>query len=138
MLLYQDHLIKLDYATAQDILYVEWQERKPYSVAEVRQAFSSIVATVREKEIERILLDFTGNTVDLSDKEYKAVMAHLTVGLLPTCLKKVARITTSDVVREEKIICILKEIESAIALPVDVKLFSTRTEALKWLLQPIN
>ncbi|MER2999351.1 hypothetical protein [Pontibacter populi] len=134
MILYKDHLIQLDYDPAEDLLRTSLQTVRPYDAAEVRSTFISIIACVKDYNITRLLLDFTSNTYDLSESEYKTTMAQLTVGLLQTSLRKVARLTTPDNTREYKIASMLGNIKDAVPVPVQVQMFDNRDEAMRWLL----
>ncbi len=134
MILYSDHLLELDYATAQDILFVRWQKNsKCHSIKEVNKALYSIVAIVREYRIEHILLDLAA-TQPFSETEYNAILAQLMVGLRPTAIRKVARIGTIDPVREQKVASTYQQIQAAIELPLVLKSFTSRSQALQWLL----
>ncbi|MER2999216.1 hypothetical protein [Pontibacter populi] len=134
MILYKDHIIELDYQPAQDLLITCQPSIRPYDAREVRSAFISIITFVKEYNITRLLLDFTRNTQDLSETEYKTNMAQLTVGLLQTSLQKVARLTTSDAIREQKIASMLDTIQGAVPMVVEVGMFTSKEEAVRWLL----
>ncbi len=135
MILHSDHIIELDYEPAKDILVTCLQSVRDYDAVEVRKAFITISSYVREYNISRLLLDFTRNTLDLTEPEYKATMAQLTVGLLQTPLQKVARLTTNDATREQKIFSTLEAIKGSVPLPVDVRMFNSSTDAMFWLQQ---
>ena len=133
MELYSDEIIILDYYPDHDILTVTLQQEREYPVTEVRKAFISIVAGIRENNVSRLLLDFRRNTLDLTEAEYKASIAQLAVGILHTPLKKVARVGTSNPVREQKIQNTYEGIKDAVPFPIAVKMFSDRAEAMEWL-----
>ncbi|MEJ8755568.1 hypothetical protein WG947_01055 [Pontibacter sp. H259] len=133
MELYSDEIIFLDYIPEQDILTVALQEEREYPVAEVRKAFISIVSCIRENNISRLLLDFRRNTLDLSEADYKASIAQLAVGVLQTPLQKVARVGTSNPIRENKIVNTYEGIKGAVPFPIAVKMFYDKAEALEWL-----
>ena len=134
MELYSDHTVLLNYDPAHDILTATLQVRRAYDAAEVRRAFISIASCVREYHICCLLLDFTANTLDLTEDEYKYTMAQLTVALLRTPLHKVARIETGDTERERKILNTFEHIKEAVSVPVTVRTFPSREEAYRWLL----
>ncbi|MBB6609946.1 hypothetical protein H7F15_02760 [Pontibacter sp. Tf4] len=134
MILYSDHIIRLEYDPACDLLLTSLTVAREYDVKEVRSAFLSIITHVNEYNITSLLLDFTRNTLDLQAGEYKVTVAQLTVGLLQTSLRKVARVSTADPIREEKIASMLQDIQTAVPLPIQVKMFPTKEAALQWLL----
>lgn len=133
MELYSDHTVLLDYDPAHDILTASLQVRRAYDAGEVRRAFISIATCVREYHICCLLLDFTNNTLDLKEDEYKYTMAQLTVALLQTPLRKVARVETADAAREQKILNTFEFIKEAVSVPVSVRMFPNRQEAYQWL-----
>ncbi|MBC5773668.1 hypothetical protein H8S95_06310 [Pontibacter sp. KCTC 32443] len=135
MILYSDHIIKLDYKPAHDILTASLQVLRDYDAAEIRNAFLSIVVTVKEYNVTRLLLDFTRNTLDLTETEYKHSIAQLTVGLMQTPLEKIARIGTTHHVREQKISGLYEGIKNAVTLPIAFHIFSDKSTALDWLLK---
>ena len=134
MILYKDHIVELDYQPAQDLLTTCLRATRSYDATEVRSAFISIITHVNEYNITRLLLDFTRNTYDQSETEYKSNIAQLTVGLLQTSIRKVARLTTPDAIREHKISSILDSIQEAVPMAVEVEMFSSKEEAMRWLL----
>jgi hypothetical protein len=134
--LYEDEIIKLELATAQDMLYVVPQNRQTLSATDIRKAFMSTVAYTREHNITKLLLDFSQVIVEMNEVEYKNVIAQLTVGLMPTHIRKVARITTSDPIREYKVDATYEAIRKAVELPLEFRNFPTRAEALAWIMAP--
>lgn len=133
MILYSDHIIQLAYDPAHDLLVTSLPVARAYDVKEVRSAFMSIITCVNEYNITRLLLDFTHNTHDLQAAEYKTTVAQLTVGLLQTSLQKIARLSTPDAIREEKIASMLADIQTAVPIPIRVQMFSDKDKALRWL-----
>jgi hypothetical protein len=133
MIVYSDRTLQLDYVPEDNLLLTSLQEVRVYETKEVRLAFLSIVACVKEYNISRLLLDFTRNTYDLAETEYKATMAQLTVGLLQTPLEKVACLTTPDAIREHKIETTLGAITDTVHVPIEVQMFTTKKEAVHWL-----
>ncbi|MFD2515922.1 hypothetical protein ACFSRY_18770 [Pontibacter locisalis] len=69
----------------------------------------------------------------MSSAEYLSVLAQLAVGLLPASVEKIARVATGDTAREERLDAIYKHIRTAVALPLELRTFPTREEALRWL-----
>ncbi|MBC5773707.1 hypothetical protein H8S95_06505 [Pontibacter sp. KCTC 32443] len=133
MELYSDKLIRVHYAAEQSILYADWQEQRPYSAAEVKTAFMDVVSSARDLNIKNLMLNFSDNTQDLTEEEYKAALAQLVVGLLPTTIRKIACVGTSSSVREDRILAAFNEIKESINRPLEFSFFSNRTKALLWL-----
>ncbi|WP_242926828.1 hypothetical protein [Pontibacter vulgaris] len=135
MKLYSDDLIELTYTAAQDLLYAAWQEQRPYSTAEVKKAFMAIVASAREHNIKRILLNFSENTKDFLESEYKALLTQLAVGLLHTMIEKIACIGPGHSEREVRIGASFEEIRTASSIALQFRYFSNRAEAFQWLIE---
>jgi hypothetical protein len=134
MIIYEDSTIELLYLTAQDTITATLQSERVYEATEVRKAFTTIVAYTKEYQVSRLLLDFRHNTLDLSETDYKTTVAQLTVGLMQTLLQKVARVGTADPVREQKIESTYDGIKNAVTVPIQVRMFADKTEALQWLI----
>ncbi|WP_125185396.1 hypothetical protein [Botryobacter ruber] len=130
-----DELVKLDYASAQDVLFVEPQDNGGLSFSKINRVFSSIVACIKEREIKNLLIDFSRNTLAVTETEYKSALARLAVGLTGTTIEKLARIATDDQTREKMIERLEAEIRNVIKSPLQVKDFPNRAEAMQWLME---
>lgn len=135
MRLYSDALVDLYYYAEKGILYAAWREHKPYCADDVKKAFMAVVGSAREHQIKHILLNFADNTQNLTEKEYKTVLAQLTVGLLPTTIQKVACIGSNENVREKRIMRSFDKIKASLNMPLQFRFFNNRAEALQWLLE---
>ncbi len=134
MLIYSDDLIELTYTPAQRILYAAWREHRSYSAAEVKNAFMAIVASAEEHHVERVLLNFGDNTQDLTEPEYKALLAQLILGLRQSPIKKIVCIGPSASPREQRLADAFDEIKASVGTTLDFRFFSNRADALPWLL----
>lgn len=135
MVLYWDELIKMDYASVQDVLLVEPQDNESLPFLKISRIFSSIVACVKEREIKNLLIDFSRNTLVVTETEYKSALARLAVGLTGTTIEKLARIATGDQTRENMIGRLEAEIREVLVSPIQVKNFPNRAEAMRWLME---
>jgi hypothetical protein len=129
MLLYKSRNIILKYNIAAAILSVEWPTMKEPSISEVRQALQVLVNYVRKYNIENLLLNESENVFIPNKAEYKLIVNQFKRALLSTNLKRVARVVTSQVEREEAIKNLIKMLEPEVVL----KNFNTRTAAIAWL-----
>jgi hypothetical protein len=136
LILYSDSIVRLDYTPAQDIVLATLPVVRAYDVNEINQAFISMVGCITEYNITRLLLDFTGNTLELPEAEYKQSIAQLADGLLQTPLVKMARIRTQNDVREQKIKGTYEGIKNRVGIQVVFSTFYDKTEAIQWLSQP--
>jgi hypothetical protein len=69
----------------------------------------------------------------MTEAEYKSVFTQLVVGLMPATMQKVARVATKDPVRERSVDAAYREIQKCIKLPLELRSFASRGEALRWL-----
>ncbi|WP_162056119.1 hypothetical protein [Pontibacter pamirensis] len=134
MVLYSDAFFNLSYASAPDILYVALQDQRNLFVSEVRRIFVSIVSCSREHRFRRLLLDFGGNRVEMTEREYRAMMAQLAVGLLPAPVEKAALAMATDTIPEGRVETIYREMQAAVLLPLELRAFPRKTQALRWLM----
>ncbi|WP_299826030.1 hypothetical protein [uncultured Pontibacter sp.] len=134
MILFRNHLIELDYATAQDILYATWQERKSYNVEEVKNGLKQILGSAKEHKIKRVLLNFSNNIKALSHQEYALIIAQLKEGLQPTPIQKLACVGPNEKEREEKVDSPFQANKGSIDLQMELKFFPNRALALHWLM----
>lgn len=135
MVLYKDDLMELEYAAAQDVLFVELSGNRQLCAADLRKVFVSAVACIRDHAIKNLLVNFGRSTVDITDTDYKVLMSQLTVGLMPSTIKKIARVALKDPVREQKIDYIYSEIKKSVSLTLLFKNFTNRADALLWLME---
>ncbi|WP_242919809.1 hypothetical protein [Pontibacter liquoris] len=134
MEVYSDDHIRLTYTAEQSLLYAVWKEHKEYDAAAVKQAFMAIVATATEHKILNLMLNFANNTQNLTEAEYKSLIAQLALGLQHTSTQKIACIGPIDSPREQSILAAFNEIKTAIPLALDFRFYSNRASALQWLL----
>ncbi|WP_162055931.1 hypothetical protein, partial [Pontibacter pamirensis] len=96
--------------------------------------FVSIVSCSREHRFRRLLLDFGGNRVEMTEREYRAMMAQLAVGLLPAPVEKAALVMATDTIPAGKVEAIYREMQAAVLLPLELRAFPRKTQALRWLM----
>jgi len=136
MILYQNSLIILDYTPSSDILSVVWPNAEPYNLAEIRRTLDILVESIRNYDVKKLLIDASQTTVssELNEAEYKSIVIQFAHDLTKTRLQKSARITTSDKIREIKSRELSATIITDTKLAVDSQIFSTKDEAITWLL----
>ncbi|WP_114782861.1 hypothetical protein [Botryobacter ruber] len=134
MVLHWDKLVKFNYAAGQDVLYVETLDQREIYAPDIQSINTAISNCAAEHKIQHLLIDLSKNTLLLTETEFKAAMAQLAIGLLPSALKKVARIKSKNPERERMMERVLLEIQEVIKLPLEFRNFADRTEALCWLL----
>lgn len=133
MLLYTDELVELEYLIAQNILHVKPQDQREHQSSEFKRITVSIVVCARENKVEKLLVDFSRNRLVMTVQEYKSLLVQLVIGLMHSPVQKIARIATEDMEREQLFKSMCDQIRAAIKLPVEIRSFRDRAEALQWL-----
>jgi hypothetical protein len=72
--------------------------------------------------------------VEVEDEAYKAVTMKFAMDLMGTRLKKLARVGTTDTKREEKSAEVSAELRQEVNLLIDFRNFTSKEEAMAWLL----
>ena len=133
-MLLHDSIIKLDYNPATDVLVTCMPDLRPYALPEVSYCLELMVESIRNYNIKKMLLDSSHTLIEVEDASYKAVMAQFAWALADTHLKKIARVGTDDIKREDKAARLASELRAEVNLPVEYKSFLSHTEAMNWLL----
>ena len=133
-MLLNDSVIKLDYNPATDVLVTCMPDLRPYALAEVSYCLDLIVESIRTYDIKNLLLDSSKSVLDLEDEAYKALTTPFAIALGSTHLKKIARVGTADIKREDKAIKLSVELQAELNYPIAYKSFPNQDAAMAWLL----
>ncbi|GHA81459.1 hypothetical protein [Pontibacter akesuensis] len=128
-----DKIIRLDYNPATDILETSMPDVTHFMLSEVKMCLDVIVTNIRNYDIKKLLLDASNSVIEMDedDEAYKAVAMKFGMDLLGTRLKKIARVESADARREAK----SEEARQQANLPMEFRNFSSRDEAMSWLLE---
>lgn len=128
-----DKIIRLDYNPATDILETSMPDVTHFMLPEVKMCLEVIVTNIRNYDIKKLLLDATNSVIDMDedDEAYKAIAMQFGMDLMGTRLKKIARVESRDLVREAKSAAARQQAN----LPMEFRNFSSRAEAMDWLLE---
>ncbi len=129
MVVYENSLITLTYAPETDTLLAEWAVQDQYSLPEINQTLEKLVAIMCNYDVKNLLIDASKANFNLTNEDYRAIVEGLETAFGKTHIQRLARVTTSDPLREEKIYTIRKQVN----LPYDFRDFKTKEDALKWL-----
>lgn len=121
-------LINLEYDPTKDILFVEWPDFDYYSLSELHNILENIVDTVRHYDINYLLIDSRTTVVSIKDSDYNEIAVKFAQDLMKTRVKKVARLSTDDMSRENMVI----DLKEKTRLSVAFESFQTVDEALDW------
>jgi hypothetical protein len=133
MILYKSSLITLDYDPATDILSLDWPDIQDLFVAAVEQEIQELIKNIKHYDIKKLLLDTSRATVNVDMVQYQAFLEDFGRKLAATRLQKVARIGSSDPVRE-KLVHDAREV-TQISGGLVFKVFKNKAEALNWLME---
>ena len=127
-------IITLDYNPATDVLATSMPDVRQFGMAEVSFCLGLIVENIRNYDIKKLLLDASNSLVEVEDEAYKAMATKFAMDLMKTRLKKIARVETADAKREEKSAKMSRELKQELNLPMEFRNFSSKEEAMGWLL----
>lgn len=128
-------IITLDYDPAKDVLVTSLPDIREFASSEVSFCLGLIIESIRNFDIKYLLLDSSNSVVEVEDEAYKTITKSFALDLMSTRLKKLARVGTKDIKREEKSAKISEELRQEVNLPMEFGNFSTKEEAMEWLLQ---
>ncbi|MFD2514096.1 hypothetical protein ACFSRY_09485 [Pontibacter locisalis] len=128
-------IITLDYDPAKDVLVTSLPDIREFASSEVSFCLGLIIESIRNFDIKYLLLDSSNSVVEVEDEAYKTITKSFALDLMSTRLKKLARVGTKDMKREEKSAKISEELRQEVNFPMEFGNFSTKEEAMEWLLQ---
>ena len=73
MVLFDNSLIRLDYNPATDILEVEYPDLYDYLLSEIRRSIDTLLDTVKNYDVKRLLLDSTRTIISVGDEESREI-----------------------------------------------------------------
>src|SRR5688572_29095886 len=101
MIVYENSLITLTFAPGTDILYANWSNLELYSALEVNQTLQKLIEAMVDYNVKNLLIDARKGTIGMSDDEYRKIVIDFFQELGKTHIEKLARVMTSDPLREE-------------------------------------
>ncbi|WP_169788140.1 hypothetical protein [Rufibacter tibetensis] len=133
MLLYHNSILKLEYDPSTDILEMTWPDLTIGHLSEVKQALQTMVETVRDYDIKKLLVDGTKASITIPDQDHTELDLKLAKDFTSTRLQKIARIESTDFKREFKAEKNRHTIHQNLNIPFLMQNFPDRTSALNWL-----
>lgn len=128
-------IITLDYEPATDVLVTSMPDVRQYGLSEVSVSLGIIVSNIRNYDIKKLLLDASQSVVAVESESYSAVVKKFTLDLMSTRLQKLARVSTTDVLREAPTARIASEVRQELRPTIEHRNFTSPIEALAWLLE---
>ncbi|WP_147294168.1 hypothetical protein [Pontibacter diazotrophicus] len=136
MLLYRG-IITLDYNPATDVLTTSMPDLRNVALSEIGYCLSMIFESIKNYDIKHLLLDCRCSIVEIEDEHYKSIAFEFSKVLMKTRLNRIARVGTADAGREERAAKISEELDQELPLRVVYRSFSSRAEAMDWLLSSV-
>jgi hypothetical protein len=133
MILLQNSLIKLDYNPATDIMEVDYPDLQGFLLSEVKYSIGLMVDMIRNYDVKKMLIDVSKTIIDIEDEQSRQLSVYLAAELVRTRLQKMARIQPYDANKEVKAQENIKLIQGQGLIRYQVRSFTERQEALKWL-----
>jgi hypothetical protein len=124
----------MDYNPATDILSVDYPDLENLLLPTIKHSLLALVEAIKSYDVKKLLLDASRTVVSVSEEENREVTIKLASELAKTRLEKVARVQPVDPMHETRAQANINRIKQAGLLPYQLQTFSTREEAIKWLL----
>ncbi|MBC5772740.1 hypothetical protein H8S95_01580 [Pontibacter sp. KCTC 32443] len=135
MTLYEDGFLKLSYDATYDILYVPCPHIQEFELLHIQKALSIVVETLISYDIKRFLFDSSNSQIDLPAEDHYHLIGQLIRGLMPSRLQKLARVGSTDTMRENSIERFLDNSEVQYTLPFKIQNFPSKAAAINWLIK---
>ena len=124
-------VVKLDYDPITDILTVDWPDFTDLAISEAQYILDTFIETVIAYDVSYLLTDTRNGTVNIAEAKYKELAYNFATKLAKTRIMKIARVVSEATVRETPV----KEVTQQAQLTIPLKNFTTKKEALVWLIQ---
>jgi hypothetical protein len=138
MLLHKDGLIELKYDVVQDILSLRWPDMSGMTMPEIDFSLKKLIDTLRHYDIKNLLVDSRESKRDLGKEEHLALMLRFSEYLTSTRLKKMARLATTDLNRENVVDYAVEEANNRLGITFEIRNFADEASALKWFREDQN
>ncbi|MBJ6118340.1 hypothetical protein JAO76_09065 [Pontibacter sp. BT310] len=138
MLLHKDGLIELKYDVVLDILSLKWPDMSGMTLPEIEFSLQKLIDTLRHYDIKNLLIDSRESKTDLDNEEHLALMLRFSEYLTSTRLKKMARLATTDLNRENIVDYAVGETNNRLGITFEIRNFADEAGALKWLRENQN
>ncbi|RDV15832.1 hypothetical protein DXT99_07480 [Pontibacter diazotrophicus] len=127
-------IVTLDYNPETGILTTTMPNVHEFGTEDVSFCLGLIIESIINYDIKKLLLDSSESVMEVEDEAYKAITLKFGIDMRETCLKKIARISTTDTEREKQADKLSAELRLELNLPLEFKSFANRDEAMVWLL----
>lgn len=122
-------VVTLNYDPATDILATSLPDVTPRELPQVRYCLGLIAEGVRNYDIKSLLMDCSKSVVEDEGETHKALARQLSTDLMKTRLRKLAWVAATNAG-----LCL--ELRRELSLSIEFRNFSSKAEAMGWLLQP--
>jgi uncharacterized protein YqgV (UPF0045/DUF77 family) len=135
MILFQNHLVVLDYDPKTDILFVEWPSLNAYDLLEIERTVNLLVDYIRNYDVKNLLIDSSHSQMhpDMDMEAYMRIVTEFALNLQKTRLERSASVVHIDKVRQEQSEKISEQVTKKVHLTIESRNFATREEGFRWL-----
>jgi len=133
MVIFENGYFRLDYTLSTDILGVDLPDMRTTGLSEAERCFEIMVEHVRNYNIHRLLLDSSKAVVEVGDAEYNRLIYQVSMDLMKTNLKRVARIVSSTTELEKMAVKVQQAVLQSPST-YQIQNFTSKQPASQWLL----
>ncbi len=135
MILEEDSLLSLRYDAATDILSVDWPDLIDTPLPEIENSLYKLSKSIAHFDVKKLLLDLSTSVIGVDENQYQKLVLDFMASLTATRLEKMARIMAQNPAQEDRLLEFSRDIKNQVYLPFQTKSFSTKTDALAWLME---
>ncbi|NEM97699.1 hypothetical protein [Pontibacter burrus] len=133
MILLENSLFKLHYNPVTDILEATYPDFYDFLFTEIKDHMDKMVEIIHNYDIKRVLLNLTSSILSVNHEQNLALSSQLLLGIEKTRVEKLARLEAENDAGETSMYYSIEHLLRTENPPFQVKVFSTRDEALNWL-----
>lgn len=133
MILFENHILKLVYTPATDILDAQYPDLHDFLLPEIKHSIEFLIDKVKNYDIKYLLLDTTRTVFSVSPEESREIALYLATGLSKTRIQKLARVKSLNFDVETRAKGTMQYIIDSGMVSYQLKSFPDKAEALEWL-----
>ncbi len=124
----------MSYDVSVDLLKVRWLDLKYSTGAELNYTIGVLLEKIRNYDIKKLLIDAHQNVEGVTDEEFVEMNTNFAKLLVSTRLKKVARLGTNNLNRENFIQALAQNTLSGSDTTLQFHNFNDEQSAVQWLI----
>ena len=133
MVIYSEKLIHLDIDPKTDILKIKWPNLVDEPISVVQPAIDKILKSIRLFQVSKLLIDTKDTKTNISEEDFRKFSKEFIEVLIPTNLKKLARIVYAHPLREIRAQILIEDLSAWLSPDFESREFTDEKSALAWL-----